>query len=76
MNGHSDRVTCVVFSPWKNQLISGSWDGTIKLWDFDYGKEIITLKNFDDSIDSLVASEKRKLIIACRKEIVFRKIYC
>ena len=32
LEGHSDRVSQVMFSRDGQTLISGSWDGTIKFW--------------------------------------------
>jgi WD40 repeat protein len=33
-NAHSNRITSVVFSPDGTKIVSGSWDQTIKVWDF------------------------------------------
>ena len=31
---HSDVITSVAFSPDGSKIVSGSWDKTIKVWDF------------------------------------------
>ena len=33
-NAHSNYITSVVFSPDGTKIVSGSWDQTIKVWDF------------------------------------------
>ena len=33
-DAHSNRITSVVFSPDGTKIVSGSYDKTIKVWDF------------------------------------------
>ena len=40
LRGHADRCDCAVFSPDGKGILSCSWDGTVRLWDVEYGKEL------------------------------------
>jgi WD40 repeat protein len=35
--GHSDRILCTCFSPDGSKIVSGSWDGTNRLWNASDG---------------------------------------
>lgn len=48
LDGHSDLVRSVAFSPSGQILASGSKDGSVKLWDINSGKEILTLSKGND----------------------------
>lgn len=41
--GHSQSIRSIAFSPNGKILVSGSWDGTIKLWNPTTGEELATL---------------------------------
>lgn len=41
--GHNDKITSAVLLYSGNRLITGGWDGTIRLWDVGTGKEIVTI---------------------------------
>jgi WD40 repeat protein len=40
LSGHTDDVFTLAFSPDGQTLASGSWDGTIRLWDVATGRAI------------------------------------
>ena len=40
--GHQDTVACLSFSPDGSQILSGSWDGTAKLWNISTGRLVRT----------------------------------
>lgn len=40
--GHSDLVTCAATLQSGSRLLTAGWDGALKLWDLNEGKEIVT----------------------------------
>ncbi|KAJ5724568.1 hypothetical protein N7493_006296 [Penicillium malachiteum] len=56
LEGHSDSVWSVAFSPDSQTVASGSDDKTIKLWDTKTGKELQTLEGHSDSVQSVAFS--------------------
>ena len=45
LRGHSEEVTELAFSPDGSQIVSGSHDTTVKVWDATSGAEILTIKH-------------------------------
>ena len=43
LSGHTHAVSSIDFHPDGQMLVSGSWDGNIKLWSVEHHKEIATL---------------------------------
>ncbi|MEH1858604.1 MAG: AAA-like domain-containing protein [Nostoc sp.] len=62
LEGHSDEVFSVVFSPDGKTLASASRDKTIKLWNRETGKEITTLRGHSDRVISVVFSPDGKTL--------------
>lgn len=56
LEGHSDVVFSVAFSPDGSTLASGSWDNTIKLWDEASAKCTKTLAGHSVAVSSLAFS--------------------
>ena len=57
LEGHSDSVHSVAFSPNGQQIASGSRDGTIKVWDGESGACSQTLEGRRNYTDDIVAVE-------------------
>lgn len=44
LKGHAQRVIALKFSPDGRRLASTSWDATARLWELEYGQEVLTLQ--------------------------------
>ncbi|MDZ8224257.1 MAG: ribosome assembly protein 4, partial [Nostoc sp. ChiVER01] len=62
LEGHSSRVSSVVFSPDGKTLASGSDDNTIKLWDISTGKAMKTLTGHSSRVSSVIFSPDGKTL--------------
>ena len=60
LQGHSDLIISVAFSPDGRFLVSGSLDETIKIWNFEERKEIFTLNDLKNSPSSVCVSPDGK----------------
>ena len=56
IDGHSDSVWSVAFSPDGTQIVSGSADTTLRRWDAVSGAHLNTLKGHSDTVTSVVFS--------------------
>jgi sugar lactone lactonase YvrE len=62
--GHTDPVLSVTFNPDGKQVISGSGDNTVKLWDVESGLELKSLSGHKGSVNSVSFSPDGKLILS------------
>jgi len=71
-SGHSKAVSCVAISPDSQTLVSGSNDGTTKVWNLSTGEEIFTLA-LDSSyyaIKSVLIGLDGKFIVIGNEQII------
>ncbi|MDZ4840663.1 MAG: hypothetical protein SH859_00755 [Hyphomicrobium aestuarii] len=52
-NGHTGFVTSVAFAPDGRTVLSGSYDDTLRLWDFATGRELRTFTGHTDTVSSV-----------------------
>jgi WD40 repeat protein len=62
--GHQGGVHAVAFSPKADRLVSGSLDGTLRLWDLTTGKELRQFAGVTDQIRSVDYSVDGKQILS------------
>jgi WD40 repeat protein len=71
LQGHTDSVWWVAFSPDGKHLASGSSDRTVKLWDTATGKETLTLRGHTGAIACVAFSpDSKQLASACEDQTV------
>ena len=64
LEGHSDSVTSVAFSPDGKQVVSGSGDETVRLWDTATGALLQTLEGHTRSVTSVAFSPDGKQVVS------------
>ena len=71
--GHTDVVSSVSFSPvTKNQMLTSSWDGTIRIWDITTGLMLKKFKGHQGAVHTAIYSPDGKYIISGGDDRVIR----
>ena len=64
ISGHSDAVNSVCFSPDGKYVLSGSRDGTAKLWSLPNGDELKTFSGHSGAVNSVCFSPDGKYVLS------------
>lgn len=71
-SGHSNEVGSLALSGDEKYLLSGDWDGEIKLWNFHTGKEIKTFTGHTNWVESVAFSRNNKYILSSSRDRTVR----
>jgi WD40 repeat protein len=70
--GHTGTVASVAISPDGKLLATGSYDNTVKLWDFATGKELHTLKGHTNQVYTVAFSPDGNLLASGSQDKTIR----
>eukprot|EP00730_Choanoeca_flexa_P008855 TRINITY_DN12550_c0_g3_i3.p1 TRINITY_DN12550_c0_g3~~TRINITY_DN12550_c0_g3_i3.p1 ORF type:complete len:1011 (+),score=280.44 TRINITY_DN12550_c0_g3_i3:330-3362(+) len=72
LQGHSESVTSVCYSPDGKTIVSGSEDWTVRVWDAASGSELHTLQGHLNRVTSVCCSPDGKTIVSGSKDETVR----
>jgi len=64
LEGHTGSVEYLVVTPDSKQLISASWDNSIKIWNLESGEELFTLEGHTEFVNAVAVTPDGKQIIS------------
>jgi WD40 repeat protein/serine/threonine protein kinase len=69
LRGHLGEITSVAFSPDGQRIVTGSSDGTAKIWDAATGKEVFTLQgHFQEIISATFSPDGQRIATGSRDQ--------
>jgi WD40 repeat protein len=72
LQGHSSYINSVAFSPDGSQLVSGSWEKTVQLWNVASGQLLKSLKGQSINVKSVAFHPNGKQVASCSDDKIVR----
>ena len=64
LEGHEDRVYCVAVTPDGKQIVSGSRDRTVRVWEFASGKPLNKLTDHTSFVTAVAVTPDNALVVS------------
>ncbi len=64
LTGHSDSVNVIAITSDGKQMVSGSEDGVLQVWDLETGKQLLTLTGHSQLVTAIAISQDNKRVIS------------
>jgi sterol desaturase/sphingolipid hydroxylase (fatty acid hydroxylase superfamily) len=64
LTGHTDLVYAVAISPDGARVVTGSYDQTVKVWDAETGREVVTLRGHAGPVYAVAASPGGRQVVS------------
>jgi len=68
LEGHSDEVSSVAFSPDGKYIVSGAWDKAVQVWSAATGKKQRKMKGHSDAVRSVAFSSNGTQVVSGSKD--------
>ncbi len=68
LSGHSSSVRAVAITPDGKQVVSASWDNTLKVWDLHSGAERFTLTGHSHLVEAVAITPDGKQVVSASRD--------
>ncbi|KIK60487.1 hypothetical protein GYMLUDRAFT_609660 [Collybiopsis luxurians FD-317 M1] len=72
LSGHRDRITSLAFSPDGRRIVSGSYDRTVRIWDYFTGVQLNCLQGHEDIVYSVAFSSDGSRVVSGSEDTTVR----
>lgn len=63
--GHSLDMTCLTYSPDGLYIVTGGYDGKVKVWNTTTGFCVVTFNEHKSTVTSIVFSPNKRFLVSC-----------